>query len=181
MMFCSCTWIFGKFASIYQTWITTQSSIKSTPSCIWPFHLDFILTQLVNDLYLISASVQSHADSANRQYSQGVAVPMQRVMSCHKLWDKLCQCWWWGHWATCETLPLSPLWQQLTCTSQRQFRGCLSLVSGEEKSWNFCSGYSSRTCEFVPERALAQFIAFGAPDRSPHATLCQLILAQFWV
>ena len=63
---------------------------------------------------------------------RGMAVPMQRVMSCHKLWDKLCQ-WWWGHWATCETLPLSPLWQQLTCTSQRQFRGCLSPVSYEEK------------------------------------------------
>ena len=96
----------------------------------------------------------------------GMAVPMQRVMSCHKLWDKLCQ-WWWGHWATCETLPLSPLWQQLTCTSQRQFRGCLSPVSGEEKSWNSCSGYFSQTCEFVPERALAQFIAFGPPGRSP--------------
>ena len=135
----------------------------------------------MNDLYLISASVQSHADSASRQYSQGVAVLMQRVMSCHKLWDKLCQ-WWWGHWATCETLPLSPLWQQLTCTSQRQFRGCLSPVSGEEKkAETLVQGIFREPVNLFLKGPLHNLLLLGPLIDPPHATLCLLILAQFWI
>ena len=181
VMFCSCTWIFGKFASIYQTWIITQSSFKlpspSPPSFIsisylrswWMIFIwyppQFKVTQIPQVANTPRAwHGSSHAESDELSQTVGQTLSGVVVGAESHLWDI----------ATLSSLTAANM--HLSEAISRMLESCFRRG---KKSSNSCSGYFSRTCEFVPERALAQFIAFGAPDRSPHANLCQLILAQF--
>ena len=176
-MLCSCIRIIGKFASIYQTWIITQSSIKSSspslPSFLsisylrswWMIFIwyppQFKVTQnpqVANTPRAWHGSSHAESDELSQTVGQTLSVV---VGALSHLWDI----------ATLSSLTAANM--HLSEAISRMLESCFRRG---KKSWNSCF---SRTCEFVPERALAQFIAFGAPDRSPHATLCQLILAQF--
>ena len=183
-MLCSCIRIFGKFASIYQTWITTQSSIKSTLSSILHFTISsrlhiyawwmifiwyppqFKVTQnpqVANTPRAWHGSSHAESDELSQTVGQTLSVV---VGALSHLWDI----------ATLSSLTAANM--HLSEAISRMLESCF--IWGK-KAEILVQGILREHVNLLLKGPLHNLLLLGPLIDPPHATLCLLILAQFWI
>ena len=182
-MLCSCIRIFGKFASIYQTWIITQSSFKlpspSPPSFIsisylrswWMIFIwyppQFKVTQnpqVANTPRAWHGSSHAESDELSQTVGQTLSVVVMGAES--HLWDI----------ATLSSLTAANM--HLSEAISRMLESCF--IWGK-KAEILVQGILREHVNLLLKGPLHNLLLLGPLIDPPHATLCLLILAQFWI
>ena len=181
-MLCSCIRIFGKFASIYQTWIITQSSFKlpspSPPSFIsisylrswWMIFIWYPPQFKVTQIPQVATTPRawhgsSHAESD--ELSQTVGQTLSVVVGAlSHLWDI----------ATLSSLTAANM--HLSEAISRMLESCF--IWGK-KAEILVQGILREHVNLLLKGPFHNLLLLGPLIDPPHATLCLLILAQFWI